>query len=133
MPHCDVREVRVKFANARLGLVAALDHATHKTLEQARVFDDVWLEVIIVRAIGPSLTMPGAMADPTLELRDANGILLGSNDNWRSAQETAILAMDTPQPVLKISRLTFDANDRVVEYVRSVYRGDRYHLTVELR
>jgi Cysteine-rich secretory protein family/SdrD B-like domain len=46
---------------------------------------------VIVRAIGPSLDVPGAMADPTLELRDASGALLGSNDNWRSAQETAIL------------------------------------------
>jgi Cysteine-rich secretory protein family/SdrD B-like domain len=46
----------------------------------------------IVRAIGPSLDVPGAMADPTLELRDASGTLLGSNDNWRSTQETAILA-----------------------------------------
>jgi uncharacterized protein YkwD len=46
----------------------------------------------IVRAIGPSLTVPGAMADPTLELRDANGVLLASNDNWRSTQQTAIIA-----------------------------------------
>jgi cysteine-rich secretory family protein len=47
---------------------------------------------VIVRAIGPSLTVPGAMADPTLEVRDANGSLLASNDNWRSTQETAIIA-----------------------------------------
>jgi uncharacterized protein YkwD len=47
---------------------------------------------VIVRAIGPSLTVPGAMADPTLELRDANGILLASNDNWRSTQQAAIIA-----------------------------------------
>jgi hypothetical protein len=46
----------------------------------------------IVRAIGPSLTVPGAMADPTLELRDANGVLLASNDNWRSTQQNAIIA-----------------------------------------
>lgn len=46
----------------------------------------------IVRAIGPSLTVPGAMADPTLELRDANGVLLASNDNWRSTQQTEIIA-----------------------------------------
>jgi Cysteine-rich secretory protein family/SdrD B-like domain len=46
---------------------------------------------VIVRAIGPSLPVPGAMADPTLELRDASGTLLGSNDNWRSTQQTAIL------------------------------------------
>jgi cysteine-rich secretory family protein len=46
---------------------------------------------VIVRAIGPSLPVPGAMADPTLELRDASGNLVGSNDNWRSTQQTAIL------------------------------------------
>lgn len=46
---------------------------------------------VIVRAIGPSLDVPGAMADPTLELRDASGALVGSNDNWRSTQEAAIL------------------------------------------
>jgi uncharacterized protein YkwD len=46
---------------------------------------------VIVRAIGPSLTVPGAMADPTLELRDANGVLLASNDNWRTTQQTAII------------------------------------------
>jgi hypothetical protein len=46
---------------------------------------------VIVRAIGPSLPVSGAMADPTLELRDASGNLIGSNDNWRSTQQTAIL------------------------------------------
>jgi Cysteine-rich secretory protein family len=45
---------------------------------------------VIVRAIGPSLSVPGAMADPTLELRDATGTLIASNDNWRSTQEAAI-------------------------------------------
>ncbi|MEO6970514.1 MAG: hypothetical protein ABI217_06440 [Chthoniobacterales bacterium] len=52
---------------------------------------------VIVRAIGPSLAnanppVPGALADPVLELRDENGALLRSNDNWRSDQETEILA-----------------------------------------
>lgn len=37
---------------------------------------------VIVRAIGPSLSLPGKMADPTLELRDGNGALLEANDNW---------------------------------------------------
>jgi hypothetical protein len=31
------------------------------------------------------------MADPTLELRDASGTVLASNDNWRSTQAAAIL------------------------------------------
>lgn len=46
---------------------------------------------VIVRAIGPSLPVSGAMADPTLELRDASGTLLAANDDWRSNQQTAII------------------------------------------
>lgn len=51
---------------------------------------------VIVRAIGPSLPMSGAMADPTLELRNASGELLAVNDNWRSTQEAAIIATGIP-------------------------------------
>jgi hypothetical protein len=39
---------------------------------------------VVVRAIGPSLNVPGKLLDPTLELRDANGGLVRSNDNWRT-------------------------------------------------
>lgn len=49
-----------------------------------------------------------------------------------STEEVGLLALDGPRPVLRISRITSDTHGRVVEYVRSVYRGDRYHLTVEL-
>ena len=40
--------------------------------------------------------MTGALQDPTLELRDGNGLLLGSNDNWRETQETEIIATGVP-------------------------------------
>jgi uncharacterized delta-60 repeat protein len=51
---------------------------------------------VIVRAIGPSLPVSGALADPTLELRDGNGVLLAANDNWRSDQEEEIIATTIP-------------------------------------
>ena len=51
---------------------------------------------VIVRAIGPSLPVPGALGDPTLELHDGNGALLQSNDNWRSDQEAEIIATGIP-------------------------------------
>jgi hypothetical protein len=41
---------------------------------------------VIVRALGPSLTafgVPGALADPTLELHDGNGMIIATNDNWK--------------------------------------------------
>lgn len=40
---------------------------------------------VLVRAIGPSLSASGVMsplADPVLELRDANGALIQQNDDW---------------------------------------------------
>ena len=51
---------------------------------------------VIVRAIGPSLPVTGALADPTLELRDGNGGLIDSNDNWRSDHEAEIIATTIP-------------------------------------
>src|SRR5207249_10766905 len=51
---------------------------------------------VIVRAIGPSLFLPEALANPTLELRNGNGALIASNDNWRSDQEAEIIATGIP-------------------------------------
>ncbi len=47
---------------------------------------------LLLRALGPSLPVPGTLSDPTLELHDASGALIASNDNWRSTQEAEILA-----------------------------------------
>jgi hypothetical protein len=50
---------------------------------------------VIVRAIGPSLTQAGIanpLQDPTLELRDGNGALIISNDNWKDSQQAEIQA-----------------------------------------
>lgn len=47
---------------------------------------------IVIRAIGPSLTsagVPGALQDPTLELRDANGTKRDVNDNWQDDADAA--------------------------------------------
>jgi hypothetical protein len=53
---------------------------------------------VIIRAIGPSLAslFPGVLADPFLELRDSSGVLIRSNDNWRSDQEAEIIATTIP-------------------------------------
>jgi hypothetical protein len=48
---------------------------------------------VVVRALGPSLLQLGvsdALVDPTLDLRDANGTLVASNDNWADTQEAEI-------------------------------------------
>ena len=48
---------------------------------------------VVVRAIGPSLSafgLAGALQDPVLELKSANGVTLLANDDWKETQETEI-------------------------------------------
>jgi hypothetical protein len=52
---------------------------------------------VLIRALGPSVPVAGAMADPTLELRDANGALIEANDNWvDSPNKQAIIDSTIP-------------------------------------
>ncbi len=52
---------------------------------------------VVILGRGPSLNIggvpvPGTLPDPVMELRDpATGTLIGSNDDWRSAQEQEII------------------------------------------
>jgi hypothetical protein len=56
---------------------------------------------VIVRALGPTLSgfgVPNVLADPTLELRDASGNLIASNDNWADTQQAEIQASGKAPP-----------------------------------
>ena len=52
---------------------------------------------VLVRAIGPSLSLAGKLANPMLELHDLTGTLLASNDNWMdSANRQEIIDTTIP-------------------------------------
>ena len=52
---------------------------------------------VIIRAIGPSLSIAGKLGDPTLQLVDANGSVLEANDNWiDSPNKQAIIDSTVP-------------------------------------
>jgi N-acetylneuraminic acid mutarotase len=54
---------------------------------------------VILRAIGPSLTqygVPGALADPVMELHGPGGFVTITNDNWRDTQAAEIKATFIP-------------------------------------
>lgn len=46
--------------------------------------------------------------------------------------ESEVLEVPLHSPAFLFERATWDADGRAVEFVRSVYRGDRYRLTAEL-
>jgi hypothetical protein len=68
---------------------------------------------VIIRAIGPELSappfnIPNALANPTLELHDHTGALIGSNDNW---QHTIIGGIITTSQVHAITNSGYAPGD----------------------
>lgn len=56
---------------------------------------------VIARGIGPSLAaqdVAGALEDPSLDLVNANGTILNSNNNWKDTQRAEIEATTIPPP-----------------------------------
>ncbi len=54
---------------------------------------------VLLRAIGPALTgrgVSGALQDPTLELFNSSGVRVRFNDDWRSNQQSEIIASGVP-------------------------------------
>jgi CSLREA domain-containing protein len=49
---------------------------------------------LLICALGPSLTVPGPLSDPTLELRDSSGTVVVANDNWVDSPDKQAI-MDT--------------------------------------
>ena len=58
---------------------------------------------VVLRALGPELKsfgVPTALDDPTLELRDGNGLLIGFNDNWQEASNASVLSATGLAPTI---------------------------------
>ena len=53
---------------------------------------------VVVRAIGPSSGVSGALPDPTVELRDASGNLVDSNNNWGDHPKAAQIQSENLAP-----------------------------------
>ena len=51
--------------------------------------------IVVLRALGPTLSILGIsdpLLDPTIELHDQNGVVVGFNDNWKDGQPQAVIA-----------------------------------------
>ena len=75
------------------------------------ILDGTETRSLLLRAIGPSLGAAGVanpLLDPTLDLHDANGLLIRSNDNWRDTQESEIIATGLPPSDDRESAIVMD-------------------------
>jgi hypothetical protein len=65
---------------------------------------------VILRALGPTLgqppfNLPNSLQDPLLDLRDANGNAVATNDNWKDMQQIEIQASGYAPPNLSESAI----------------------------
>jgi hypothetical protein len=85
-------------------------------------------KTVIVRALGPSLASQGVaspLTDPNLELRDAAGNLLASNNNWAEGANAAQIQSEgfaPSQPAESAVRVTLNPGN-FTAVVRSANGG----------
>jgi len=79
-------------------------------------------KTVIVRALGPSLPLTGVLTNPVLDLRDASGNLLSSNDNWVNSPEHAAITASglAPTSSLESAILTTLSPGNYTAIVRGV-------------
>jgi len=72
---------------------------------------------VIIRSIGPELSqygVPDFLADPTLELHNGNGALIGSNDDWQHTIIGGIITQDQVQSIQNSSHAPMDPNESAI-------------------
>lgn len=100
--------------------------------------------VAVERAHMPARRFPG-LVDADLEHSSLYALLaerydchVAEADQWVAAVrltevEALLLGAEQGSPALQIERATRDQHGEVIEFVRSIYRGDRYELRTRLR
>jgi GntR family transcriptional regulator len=90
----------------------------------------------------PDVLVPGLTAKSLTGsfyelMRDTFGIVIASGTQAieptvTNEEESAALGVPLHSPAFLFERTSRDADDRTVEYVQSIYRGDRYRIVTEL-
>jgi N-acetylneuraminic acid mutarotase len=74
---------------------------------------------VIIRAIGPELgappyNLPGALANPTLQLYNASGVLIGSNDNWQTTIIGGVITSNQVSDIQNSGHVPTNANESAI-------------------
>lgn len=91
----------------------------------------------IPERLAPGLTAKDLSGSFYELLRSRYGILIASGTQAieptvTNEEESAALGVPLHSPAFLFERTSRDQNDRTVEFVQSVYRGDRYRIVTEL-
>ncbi len=74
-------------------------------------------KTVIIRAIGPELTqfgIPNVLLNPTLELHDATGALIASNNNWQTTIIGGIILHSQVQQIINSGHAPMDPRESAI-------------------
>jgi GntR family transcriptional regulator len=139
----EVLEFRTEPAGARLGRRLQVSPAdTLLYVRRLRVVDGDPMAIEQIRL--PAGLAPGITADEFVSgslyrrLREDHGVnpaeaVQTVEPTVTDADESHLLGVPLHSPALLFERTTRDDGGRVVEFTRSIYRGDRYRITSHLK
>ncbi len=139
----EILEFRTESAGARLGQrlqVSPGDDVLY--VMRLRIVDGSPMAIEEIRI--PAALVPGIGAESFTSgalyrrLRDRYGIdvtdaIQTTEPTVTDASEARLLDVPLYSPALLFERTTRDARGRVIEFTRSIYRGDRYRITSHLK
>lgn len=96
-----------------------------------------YLETHVPEQIGRSYSREDLATRPLLELLERSGVVVSRAEQTINATLADIevanaLVLDLGSPLLSIQRTVFDQNDNPVEFIRALYRPDRYQYRMML-
>ena len=139
----EVLEFRIASAGARLGRRLQVSPGDDLlSVTRRRIVDGEPMALEEIRL--PAALVPGIAAEDFVSgslyrrLReryriDATEAVQTTEPTVTDASESRLLGVPLYSPALLFERTTRDGGGRVVEFTRSVYRGDRYRITSHLR
>ncbi|GAA0553448.1 GntR family transcriptional regulator [Paractinoplanes ferrugineus] len=139
----DILEFRTESAGARFGRRLRVSPADEVLFVlRRRIVDGEPMALEEIRL--PCALVPGITADEFVagslyrRLREHYGVdptdaVQTTEPTVTDASESRLLGVPLYAPALLFERTTRDGTGRVIEYTRSIYRGDRYRITSHLR
>ncbi|GGQ31923.1 GntR family transcriptional regulator [Actinomadura coerulea] len=137
-----VLSFRTETAGARIGRRLALSPVEEVfTIRRLRLADEAPMAIetlYLPRALMPGLRRSDLEGRSFYDLLRGSGVVIASGTETieptvTTAEEAAELGVPVHMPAFLFERITRDAGGRPLEYVRSLYRGDRYRLELDLR
>ncbi|WP_254715292.1 GntR family transcriptional regulator [Actinomadura sp. NAK00032] len=137
-----VLSFRTETAGARIGRRLALSPEEEVfTIRRLRLADEATMAIetlYMPRSLMPGLRRHDLEGRSFYDLLRGAGIVIASGTETieptvTTAEEAAELGVPVHMPAFLFERITRDPGGRPLEYVRSLYRGDRYRLELDLR